>query len=323
MLSLCLDGGGARGALEAAAVAALDDSTSFLLEVEAFAGTSIGSFIAAALAFGASPHDLLTAFEEEGVRIFERSAWRSWTNPFAATRSKYDNKNLYKLVRYFFGDKVFGDLQDKHLLVPTFGLSEPHRNGKHARPKIYCNFGEKAALDKSVTEAVMESMAAPVYFPVVNNTIDGGVFANNPSMSLLSELVRSGQHLDDIWMLSFGTGANPLCLDLGNKSWGLMDWVLKGGLISILMGEATTGANHYYVETILGMQYLRIQPYLDEPIEMDQCDGILHMVRAGLGLPMDDALIFMERYRKSVAFMQEKAKTDPTWTNFLGKKIPS
>ena len=300
MLSLSLDGGGVRGAMQTGIVAQLNDATSFLNHVTMFTGTSIGSFVAAALAFGENPHDLLKSFEENGDKIFERGTLNKVLNPIGWAKCRYDNKNLRELVFSFFGNKTFGDLNNK-LLVPTFGLNVTHPLGQHARPKIYSNIGTKATLDKSVTEAVMESMAAPTFFPTVNNCIDGGVFANNPSICLLAELMRDESVPNDkIWMLSIGSGTNPIRLDLGDVSWGLTNWVLKGHLLPILMGEATTGSNHYYTETILGSRYCRIQPHFKEMVEMDQCEEIPFLIKTGCECAVDEAHQFLHDYKKAM-----------------------
>ena len=60
---------------------------------------------------------------------------------------------------------------------------------------------------------------------------DGGVFANNPSISAIAEVLASGRtsHLDDVRLLSLGTGTSPEGIPpdvVGDPStWGVWPWL--------------------------------------------------------------------------------------------------
>lgn len=300
MLTLSIDGGGVRGAMQCGILKSLDSRTGFLGNVRSFAGTSIGSFIAAALAFDVPPSDLIRAFLSHGCRIFDRPGWHNISNPMALRTSKYDNKKLHDLVVYFFGDKVFGDLSKKTLLITTYGLDVQKNSVRKADSVICTNFGPKATHEKSVAEAVMQSMAMPSYFPVFNNTIDGGIFANNPSTSVLCELIRSHWSIEKLWMLSLGSGENPIRLNFGSERVGLWRWLTKGKLLDLLRGSATTGSNHYYTETILQDRYFRIQPTFQNEVEVDRWEDIPWLIREGLEMPLEDAVGWLKDMRKKI-----------------------
>ena len=67
---LTLDGGGIRGVFTLQLLAMLDEELDFIKNVDFFAGTSTGSMIAYALAYGFTPRELLDLYIEYGHLIF-------------------------------------------------------------------------------------------------------------------------------------------------------------------------------------------------------------------------------------------------------------
>ena len=75
----------------------------------------------------------------------------------------------------------------------------------------------------------MWGTAAPVYFPIEKGYIDGGVFANNPSLCAMTRVLANIPQLSsrDVSVLSIGTGMRPMRIDVengGSHSWGLGRW---------------------------------------------------------------------------------------------------
>ena len=70
------------------------------------------------------------------------------------------------------------------------------------------------------------STAAPVYFPVQDGYIDGGVFANNPSLCAMTRALANIPQISakDVCVLSLGTGVRPMRIDVpkGPTPWGLV-----------------------------------------------------------------------------------------------------
>ena len=78
-------------------------------------------------------------------------------------------------------------------------------------------------------DALMWGTAAPVYFPIEKGYIDGGVFANNPSLCAMTRVLANIPQLSsrDVSVLSIGTGMRPMRIDVengGSHSWGLGRW---------------------------------------------------------------------------------------------------
>ena len=75
--------------------------------------------------------------------------------------------------------------------------------------------------------------------------IDGGVFANNPTMCAIVEanhLYRTEDHMPDIMVVSLGAGSNPIRIDAAAAMhWGDLSWAVP--IISIFQdGNSQTVA---------------------------------------------------------------------------------
>lgn len=118
-----------------------------------------------------------------------------------------------------------------------------------------------------LVRAIMKSSAAPYYFPMVGHTIDGGVAHNNPSLAALSHLLALKIPLEDIYILSLGTGEKPQELDKpADSSLGIYQWLPH--LIDILF-DANEEATSQSCHEILGDRFHRVQPLLDREIPLD------------------------------------------------------
>jgi hypothetical protein len=106
--------------------------------------------------------------------------------------------------------------------------------------------------------------------------IDGGVFANNPSMIALSEAFSLGwDDNEEILLVSLGTSeeiAEGISAKKG-KELGAMEWALP--LIGIFMGGASRHV-HSLAKRVLsaggnsGGKYLRFQMFTKEDVPMDE-----------------------------------------------------
>ena len=92
--------------------------------------------------------------------------------------------------------------------------------------------------------------AAPTFFPAVDGYIDGGVFANNPSMAALSQTqdhraLKTPPRHDRIALLSIGTGTSLMRIERKNLDWGQAQWIKP--LLNIMM-DGVMGVADYQFE---------------------------------------------------------------------------
>lgn len=274
---LACDGGGVRGALTATLLRRLHDEFPNLLDtVDLFAGTSAGAFVALGLASGYSPARVAELFSPANARfIFS-------PRRLPLIRPKYDNDHLARLLAAAFPVGVtLGDLP-RRVLVPAFRVLGPE--GGIWRPVFLHNFPGSPHRQQQVIETALYSSAAPVYFPSFGEHIDGGVIANNPSFAAISLAVDEqwgGRPLDDVALLSLGTGYNPLRITANTETWGALQWTLNWQPPVPLFSVITDGASAVstlFSAQLLGERFFRLNPELPEPVALDDYTQVPDLV---------------------------------------------
>ncbi|MBD1806685.1 patatin-like phospholipase family protein [Microcoleus sp. FACHB-SPT15] len=92
------------------------------------------------------------------------------------------------------------------------------------------------------------------------SAIDGGVAANNPTACAIAEALRLGHKVEDISLLSIGTGSFSREIPLESaKEWGAAQWALP--VIDVIF-DASSDINDYIGRQIIE-RYLRLQFKLD------------------------------------------------------------
>jgi patatin-like phospholipase/acyl hydrolase len=185
---LSLDGGGVKGLFSAAVLANLeaDLKTNVVDHFDLIAGTSTGGIIAIALGLGLSPKEIVDSYTQDGPKIFRVAPGVSRCKH--AVCCKHNPSLLEAALKRRYGDKkTLGDSR-KRLVIPAYNLDQgtvhvfktPHH--------------ERLRRDHRVLawQAAMATAAAPTYFPVFRGVdgarlVDGGVWANNPSMVAVAE----------------------------------------------------------------------------------------------------------------------------------------
>ncbi|MEO0790417.1 MAG: patatin-like phospholipase family protein [Bacteroidota bacterium] len=275
-----LDGGGVRGLVTAIMLQAIQkhfeaNGENFLDSVDFLAGTSTGGLLALAIAKDIKLLDRMKdIYANESKSIFEKASFKS-SGGFLAT--KYTNEPLDKKLYEIFGDMRLEDLSKK-VLLPTFDLDNDSDNpeSRHWKPKLFHNFPPDKAKQENnedqnhtVVEVGLYTTAAPTFFPSVKGYIDGGVYANNPSMCAIAQTQDQRYHartgatdsrvsLDNIVMLSLGTGLNLQHLRHHTIKRGILRWIQP--LIQIIF-DGTTGIGDYQCKQLLNEhQYRRLNP---------------------------------------------------------------
>jgi len=278
---LSCDGGGIRSILTASICRELQkDDINLMRQIDAFAGTSGGAIVSAGLAIGMTPDEVVDSFKASAKNIFKTTINRKLGNLFGVFGATYDNSGLINEVKKIFGNMRFKDLK-RSLLVTSFDLQYKVSMTKYKwRPTVFHNLGKGATPDEFVADAVIRSASAPTYFPSYQGYIDGGVFANNPAMAILSQAMKN-DHASVINLLSIGTGDIYRNIPGDNNDWGVGQWVTDVRIIDLLM-SAPNEATDYYCKAILGDRYLRINPPIqDIPLDAVGRMGELESLASG------------------------------------------
>ena len=299
---LSIDGGGMKGIYAARMLELLVEQRPDLIKkANLIAGTSTGSILALALAAGKTPTELRKLYWREGKNIFNDSFWDDLVDLGGATGADYNHKGLRKALKRELGPNLrLRDLKTR-VLVPAFDLDAPAKGARPRmwKPKFFHNFPGRGSDGRElVVDVAIRSSSAPTYFPTYQGYIDGGVVANNPSMSALAQAISpSGgkQKLTDVQLLSIGTGAEPKYIR-GNKDWGWGQWARP---LTSLMISGVMGVADYQVSQLLGDRYLRVNGYLSRGVDLDDTK--------------DKTLQFLEKAAESHVRKRQNGKSPAQW----------
>jgi uncharacterized protein len=277
---LSLDGGGIRGLLTAVLLERLEEARpGFLTRFDLFAGTSSGGILALGLAAGLTPSQLVTLYEEKGAFVFERGFLHTLRRLFYTFRPKYSNRNLEQVLTEWLGERLLDDFLPKKVLIAAFELDNQGRNlgTRTWKPKFFHNYpGPDSDGRERAVDVALRTSAAPIYFPITQGYIDGGVVANNPSMAALAQVLdnrHAAQSAGNVALFSLGTGHLPKFLAVRDAAWGWLQWLIDLRLLQLLL-EGTAGIADYQCRQLLNGRYHRLDPNLPHAIELDHVERI-------------------------------------------------
>jgi uncharacterized protein len=270
---LALDGGGIKGVFIAALLAAVEEDLSIDItsNFDLIAGTSTGGIIAVGLGLGLSPRRILEFYLAEGPRIF--SNWLGIRSALRLLMSKFPARRLRQALQAddVFGERLFGE-SIKRLVIPSYDLGSndvylfrtPHHEHLRRDWKV------------PAWKVVMSTTAAPTYLPAFRGLsgtrlIDGGVWANNPTMVAVAEAVSVlGANLENVSVFSIGTTdeckQNASTLNNG----GLVDWAVDA--VGIIMRSQSIGIYNQTRHLLGDENVLRLDPQV--PPSVFTLDGI-------------------------------------------------
>jgi uncharacterized protein len=266
---LSIDGGGIRGVIPAVVLGEIERRTGRSVPelFDLVAGTSTGGIIALGLTApgdGGAPRwraaDLLELYRREGGKIFSRSLWQRIRTVDGVLGEKYPAAGLEAALARYFGDVRLRDAMTP-VLVTSYEL-------ERRRPFFFRS--QRAAADPSydypMRSAARATSAAPTYFPpplIVNEAdgeryalVDGGVFANNPSMCAYAEILARDRSAE-VLMVSLGTGQlnRPIHYE-DAKDWGLLGWARS--IFDVVL-DGVSDTTDYELEQLLGDRHTRLQ----------------------------------------------------------------
>jgi patatin-like phospholipase/acyl hydrolase len=230
---------------------------------ELVAGTSIGGIIALAIGFEIPMHRVVDVFTEFGPELFPKRRRAALLGRFRDYfREAYDQRVLRSVIEALLGpDALLG--HSKHpLLIPAVNVTQ-------GRPQVFKtrhheNFDRDWRL--SAIDVGLATSAAPTLFrpAIVNQSlcVDGGLFANSPSLMAIHEATYFlRQPLDSLWLLSVGTTTTQYSVvDDHSHCWGIKYWLADSErrLLNVMLS-----AQQQYSEQIsahmLEKRYLRME----------------------------------------------------------------
>ena len=301
---LSIDGGGIRGLITTILLQRLvaEEGLERLLDsVDLIAGTSTGGLLALGIAHGLDVQDIRDLYVEKGPQIFDDSWFDNLVDLGKLRGADYDSKPLRRALKELLGDTTLGKLK-KRVLITSFDLDneDPDPRKRSWKPKLFHNFpGEGNDRDQLAYKVGMYTSAAPTYFPSVDGFVDGGVYAGNPSMCALAQ-TQDGRYeptpdLDEIVLLSLGTGTSLEYITGRTHDWGYAQWAIP--LVSLML-DATLGVPDYQCRQMLRDRYHRLAPVFPPgtTIPMDDVKKIPYMIDFAEAVPLDDTITWLKEF---------------------------
>ncbi len=256
---LALDGGGIRGLFSAALLAKIEEDLGVTVadHFDLIVGTSTGGLIALALGAGLRPREVVQFYANEGPTIF-----RPRRRPFcwsALWCRKYSQEPLKTALEACFGNRRLAD-SAKRLVIPSYNLDKDEvyllKTPHHAR----------LARDwkEPMWKVALATSAAPTYFPACHDIdhirlIDGGVWANNPTMVGIVEAVSMlNVQLSAISVLSLGT-TNPVANKPNNLDQGGL-WQWRKAAIDVALRGQSHGVQGQAQHLLGAERVIRLDP---------------------------------------------------------------
>lgn len=272
---LALDGGGLKGLFTAGVIESLEEQLGnpIIKHFDIIAGTSTGGLIALGLGLGKSGSDIVNFYKKDGPQIFPNSGFHKLHRYFRGWFfRKYSNKYLEKTLQSLLTIQGINKeplLRDstKRLIIPTFvaANSQP-RLLKTPHDKRY-----RIDWRLPMWAVAMATSAAPTYLPSFkfkeNVYLDGGLWANNPSLVGVVEALEMGASISNIRVLNISTtSSNSDCLifkpfpvfplKLPYGCLGKLPWASR--VLTIMMQANSHSTTHMYLRQMLAAGNLAV-----------------------------------------------------------------
>ncbi len=300
---LSLDGGGIRGILTSKVLEALEEKLNEQYSkkngaprekpirlgeyFDMIAGTSTGGILACILLcpseddptyprFSAS--EAVNLYLKNGKEIF-KPTWHGRLPGFleGIGGSKFGDMSIVDVLKAYLKETRLSQMM-KPCLITSYDIQE--------RQAVFFTSHDalkKESRDFPLWQVCRSTSAAPTYFPpamaragddFLLHTVDGGLFANNPSMCAFIEalkIFRDESHqllgADRMMIVSIGTGEiKTKYLFSQAKNWGVLRWVKP--IIDIMMTAVSETVDYQLMKLFKTIdcsdQYYRIMPDLGD-----------------------------------------------------------
>ncbi|RFB18891.1 patatin [Bacillus sp. HNG] len=286
MKILCIDGGGIRGVYAVTILRAIEKEYKRPISdmFDMIAGTSTGAIVAASAALELDMGEVQESYIKFGEKIFTKQSRVGFL------RSFYSDRYLRRYIQDTFGETTLFDIK-KPLLIPTVDIT-------HGNPFVHrSNYGNAEQDDHSIKlwDVVLSSCSAPVFFPPnnINNhylAIDGGLWANNPSLVCITEAQHFfKKNLHDIHIMSIGTGLQKIDFSIETqKEWGVTKWLpfhlpsmrMTPKLLDLALHLSSESVT-YHCQHLLGDHYFRINESLGREVPFDAPEFVDFLIELG------------------------------------------
>jgi patatin-like phospholipase/acyl hydrolase len=283
---LSIDGGGVRGMIPAMIVAELEKririrtgkADCYISDCfDLIAGTSAGGILACFYLYrhNGNRFDASKAvdlYEKHGKTIFQKRLFRNIIRFFDAL---YPDKGIDRVLHETFGDAKLSDAPCNSAVMAY------HITDRKAVIFTADSARKDKGRDYLLRDIARATSAAPTYFRVAQATsmdnvssylIDGGIYANDPTICALVEARKTKfrDHdafpgIKDMYVLSLGTGntSKPYRYESA-KYWGVINWAIP--VIDMLQSSSAEVVS-YQTKSLFEAenrpdQYIRIVPEL-------------------------------------------------------------
>ena len=296
---LSLDGGGIRGVVSAYILQEIEtklkenNKPPLREHFDMIAGTSTGSILAAGIALGYQMEELIGIYKTRGSEIFPYQKLFDLGRlkllfKYGLSAPKFSNEGLINVLktepRFQKPDGSYITIQEagqdgRNPIVLILAYDTRYRN-----TTLFTNYhtseeGNRWYDNIPLWQICVSSASAPTFFPAYELKnyeenkeenikeewsfphVDGGVTANNPSLCAIARAIQLGHKLEDISVLSIGTGENKKPLSFNKiEGWGLIQWGLR---ISDVFMEGQAELQSRICTQLMGgatsRRYLRLQ----------------------------------------------------------------
>jgi patatin-like phospholipase/acyl hydrolase len=217
-----------------------------------------------------------------------------------ATFHRYSRQALERVLQEFLGDKLFGESTVRHVIPAFDGRFSEVFLFKTRHHADYAQDWRKRMVDV----ALATSAAPTIYRPLESGgyrLIDGGVWANNPTMlAVVEAMIAYDVPRERIKVLSIGCGDDPYHVTRRMTWGGLWHW---RKIIGAAMRAQSLAATNQ-ARLLLGpANVVRIDPTLvGPPIELDDYRRAMDEL-----LPAASAAVAAQRGRVSEMFLADCA----------------
>ncbi|MDI4664957.1 patatin-like phospholipase family protein [Xanthobacter autotrophicus] len=255
----------------------LAEQPALLEDVDVFAGTSSGAITSSIIA--------VSGTVREGV---ERAIafWQLW-HPFegagplsprtlaavSGMSAFLTHETLYRHLRDLLGEVRLRDVR-RRLLMPAVAIDNAVglKEYRHWSIEIHHNLvPQDLPASPLLADLALHSSSIPVLHPVFQGRVDGGLYANNPSMCALTMAMDFLMaDIASTMILSVGQGQASSYMALPGGDIGYGGWLLSMerplALIKLVM-EANLQATTYQASRILEDRFVRLDPFLATDLE--------------------------------------------------------
>jgi patatin-like phospholipase/acyl hydrolase len=273
----------------------------FLDDVDLVAGTSTGGLLALGIARGLELDRIRELYVQDGPKIFDDSWLDDLLDLGKLRGADYKSAPMRRVFKRVLGEETtLGQLR-KRVLITAFDMDNEDEDElkRTWKPKLFHNFpGDGNDRHLLAYKVGMYTAAAPTYFPSVDGYIDGGVYASNPAMCALAQTqdtrYRPTPALDEVVLLSVGTGTSLLYIRGKTLNWGYAQWIKP--LISLML-DGISGIADYQCHQMLRERYHRLAPVFppDVSIPMDDVEKIPYMIEFAENLDLRSTVAWMRR----------------------------